>query len=39
VAPQLDERAIEAFEQWRFSPAMKAGRPVKVRLHADITFR
>jgi TonB family protein len=35
----LDERAIEAFEQWRFSPAMKAGRPVKVRLQADVTFR
>lgn len=39
VAPQLDERAIGAFEQWRFSPAMKGGRPVKVRLQADITFR
>jgi len=38
VAPQLDERAIEAFEQWRFSPAMKAGRTVKVRLRADVTF-
>jgi TonB family protein len=34
----LDERAVEAFEQWRFSPAIKAGRPVKVRLQADITF-
>jgi TonB family protein len=39
LTPRLDERAIDAFEQWRFSPAMKAGRPVKVRLQADITFR
>jgi TonB family protein len=39
VAPHVDERAIEAFEQWRFSPAMKAGRAVKVRLQADVTFR
>jgi TonB family protein len=39
LTPQLDERAIDAFEQWRFSPALKAGRPVKVRLQADITFR
>jgi TonB family protein len=39
LTPQLDERAIDAFEQWRFSPAMKAGRPVKVRLQADITYR
>jgi TonB family protein len=38
VTPQLDERAVGAFEQWRFSPAMKAGRAVKVRLQADITF-
>jgi TonB family protein len=39
LTPQLDERAIDAFEQWRFSPAMKAGRSVKVRLQADVTFR
>ncbi len=39
LTPQLDERAIDSFEQWRFSPALKAGRPVKVRLQADVTFR
>jgi TonB family protein len=39
LTPPLDERAIDAFEQWRFSPALKAGRPVKVRLQADVTFR
>jgi TonB family protein len=39
LTPQLDERAIDAFEQWRFSPALKSGRPVKVRLQADIVFQ
>jgi TonB family protein len=33
-----DREAISAFEQWRFSPAMKEGRPVKVRLNAEVTF-
>jgi TonB family protein len=39
LSRSLDERAIDTFEQWRFTPAMKGGRPVKVRLQADITFR
>lgn len=33
-----DREAIRAFEQWRFSPAMKDGAPVKVRLNAEVTF-
>jgi TonB family protein len=37
--PELDDRAVRAFEQWRFSPAMKNGRPVKVRLNAEVHFR
>ena len=39
LTPALDERAVDAFAQWRFTPALKAGRPVKVRLQADVTFR
>jgi TonB family protein len=35
----LDREAIRAFEQWRFSPAMKDGSPVKVRLNAEVTFQ
>ena len=35
----LDREAIRAFEQWRFSPAMKSGVPVKVRLNAEVTFQ
>jgi TonB family protein len=33
-----DREAISAFEQWRFSPAIKHGQPVKVRLNAEVTF-
>jgi TonB family protein len=34
----LDQEAVRAFEQWRFSPARKDGVPVKVRMNAEITF-
>jgi TonB family protein len=34
----LDENAIGALKQWRFSPAMKDGHPVKVRMNVDMTF-
>jgi TonB family protein len=35
---ELDHDAVRAFEQWRFSPAMKDGRPVKVRMNAEVSF-
>jgi TonB family protein len=38
VDPALDDRAVRAFEQWLFSPATKDGRPVKVRMQAEVTF-
>jgi TonB family protein len=36
--PELDESAVRQFEQWRFSPAMKNGRPIKVRMNAEVRF-
>ena len=36
--PELDLGAVRNFEQWRFSPAMKDGRPVKVRVNAEVHF-
>jgi TonB family protein len=33
-----DEAAVRAFEQWRFSPALKDGRPIKVRMNAAVRF-
>ena len=35
---ELDENAISALKQWRFSPAMKDGHPVKVRMNVEMTF-
>jgi TonB family protein len=34
----FDEAAVRAFEGWRFTPATKDGRPVKVRMTAEITI-
>jgi TonB family protein len=34
----LDDIAVEAFAQWRFSPAQKDGRPIKVRMNAAVSF-
>ena len=34
----LDDIAVEAFAQWRFSPAQKDGRPIKVRMNAAVRF-
>jgi TonB family protein len=39
LTPEADENAVRHFEQWRFSPAMKNGVPVKVRMNAEVRFR
>jgi protein TonB len=39
LSPAADEAAVRSFEQWRFSPASKEGRPVKVRMNAEVNFR
>ena len=39
LTPEADERAARHFEQWRFTPAMKGGVPVKVRMNAEVRFR
>jgi len=35
----LDEKAIEAVQQWRFKPGTKAGIPVPVRATVQVNFR
>jgi TonB family protein len=36
---ELDELAITALEQWRFSPATKDGQAVRVRMNVAVDFR
>ncbi|HBY60052.1 MAG TPA: hypothetical protein DEH78_09530 [Solibacterales bacterium] len=35
----LDENAIAAAEYWRFKPALKNGKPVKVQARIEVNFR
>jgi TonB family protein len=35
----LDEKAIEAVQQWRFRPAMKDGNPVPSQAQVEVIFR
>lgn len=34
----LDEKAIEAVNQWKFEPAMKDGKPVAVQIAVEVSF-
>jgi TonB family protein len=38
LTPEADEQAVRHFEQWRFTPAMRNGAPVKVRMNAEVRF-
>ncbi len=35
----LDEKAMEAIQQWRFKPGMKDGQPVTVVVNIEVNFR
>ncbi len=35
----LDQKAIEAVRQWKFEPAMMAGKPVAVQISVEVNFR
>lgn len=35
----LDQQALATVSKWRFEPALKDGKPVEVRLNAELTFR
>jgi TonB family protein len=35
----LDESVVEGIKKWIFSPAMKAGQPIRVRIYVHINFQ
>jgi periplasmic protein TonB len=35
----LDQKAIEAVQQWRFQPATKDGQPVAVQISVEVSFK
>jgi len=37
--PGLDQKALEALQQWEFKPGMLKGKPVKVQAIVEINFR
>jgi protein TonB len=39
VGMGLDQKAMEAVRQYKFKPAMKDGKPVKVDLYIDVNFQ
>ena len=36
--PELDKIANQAVSSWKFKPAMKNGKPVKVLVHVEVSF-
>jgi TonB family protein len=36
IGAEGDDSAVRAFEQWRFTPALQDGRPIKVRMNAEV---
>jgi protein TonB len=39
VGKGLDEKAVDAVRQYRFNPAMEAGKPVAVELNVEVAFQ
>lgn len=39
LAMGLDQKAIEAVQQWRFDPATKDGKPVAVQITVEVSFK
>jgi protein TonB len=38
VTPELDQAAMDAVKQWKFTPAAKDGHPVAVQIKVEVSF-
>jgi TonB family protein len=38
LTPELDQEAVKTAASWRFDPATKEGKPVAMRIDADVSF-
>jgi TonB family protein len=38
AAPDFDQNAVDAVRQWKFEPAWKDGKPVKVETHIEVSY-
>ena len=39
VGMGLDQKAVEAVQQYRFKPAMENGKPVTVEMNVEVNFQ
>lgn len=38
IRPDIDQKAVEAVRDWRFSPATQDGKPIQVSMRIEVTF-
>lgn len=39
LSPNLDKQAVKAVSKWKFTPAMRDGKPIAVQIKVEVTFR
>lgn len=39
ISPELDQAAVDAVKMWKYDPAIKDGRPVRVEITVEVAFQ
>ncbi len=39
ISPEIDQAAVDAVKTWKYHPAIKDGRPVRVQIAAEVAFQ